>query len=288
MNKTLKSLLSVAVMSISIASCTQVDLVDELSVQGNTEATLNMPSDWPTTTTILFATRVINHLDYVQHVGNGAKLNIKPGQYKFYVVNQSSEYEYEHYVDSLKRYVSLSVPSSAYYGDSRIRRKVGEAQLPDASDTGIKKVLSGNNYIAQSSHTIYADSTMNVDVKADGSTVVNFQKMYNLTKKYEIEGIFSSDKNVERIYIEFNSALAWKRPNGSSVGASKAKCFVSYTKSRDDRDLKHNLMLLGIDRSGSANVYVRCKGDDKTQAPEALVVPYSVVDGVIKLGKITF
>ena len=61
--------------------------------------------------------------------------------------------------------------------------------------------------------------------------------------------------------------------------------------------MKNSLVVLGVAKSGTANIYVRLLNADKSTAPEMKSVHYTVVDGkddngvdrrIIKLGDITF
>ena len=61
--------------------------------------------------------------------------------------------------------------------------------------------------------------------------------------------------------------------------------------------MKNSLVVLGVSKSGTANIYVRYLNTDKSTAQEKKTVSYTVVDGkdddgadrrIIKLGDITF
>ena len=63
------------------------------------------------------------------------------------------------------------------------------------------------------------------------------------------------------------------------------------------REFEQLLTVLGVSKTGTANIYVRFKGDDTSTTPEMKSVSYTVVDGqeddgtqrrIINLGDITF
>lgn len=282
MNKTLKGILLVAIMSISFASCTQVDLLDEVQAQKNARVRILMDSEYPTTTTIVFATRIVNH--YNKSFYRSDSVSLKPGHYKFYAVNKSSEYEYE----------NLAIGDSVYYGDVNIKSMLCEAfesnqSVKGIEDNGMKKALSGNDYVKLSYHTLYCDTTRVIDVENGKSNVANFDKLFHLTTKYQIEGNFKSTQEVERVYVVIPDVISAKKPNGAVASTKKVKFVVSYPVAKGvDKDLKYSVLLLGVAKSGTAKVYVRCKGDNKSSAPEPKTVNYSVRDGKIVLGNITF
>lgn len=282
MNKTLKGLLLVAIMSISFASCTQVDLLDEVQTKNTARVRIQMDSEYPTTTTIVFATRIVNN--YNKSFYRADSVSLKPGQYKFYAINKSSEYEYE----------NLAIGDSVYYADVNIKSMLGEAfgsnqSIKGFSDDGMKKALSGNDYVQVSSHTLFCDTTKVVDVESGKSNVANFDKLFHLTSKYQIETTFKSAQDVERVYIVIPDVVYAKKPNGAVASSRKIKFVVSFPVAKDvEKELKYSVLLLGVAKNGTANVYVRCKGDNKSSVPEAKQVHYSVVDGKIVLGNITF
>lgn len=282
MNKTLKGILLVAIMSISFASCTQVDLLDEVQTQKNARVKIQMDSEYPTTTTIVFATRVVNN--YNKSFYRSDSVSLKPGPYKFYAVNRSSEYEYE----------NLAIGDSVYYGDVNIKSMLAGAfesnkALRDTTDHGMKKALSGKDYVRLSSHTLYCDTTKVIDVDLNKSNVASFDKLFHLTTKYQINGTFKSEQDVEWVYVVIPDVVSAKKPNGAVASSKKVKCVVAYTVAKGvEKDLKYSLLLLGVAKSGKAKVYVRCKGDNKSSVPEPKEVSYSVRDGKIVLGNITF
>ena len=282
MNKILKSLLSVAIISASFASCSQVDTIDDLNeLKKSTSVTLNKHADWSNTTTIVFATNTYGLYNRVFYYNNnGTTLNnIPTGEYKFYAINRSSEYEYEN-IDLNKLPVD-----SLYYGDVFVASKTSELNI---ADEGVKRVLAGK-YLKISSHEVFADSTMLVNVKMGQNISATFEKPYTLTKKYTISGTFLSSSNVEKIYVELGDIIARKKPNGGVAGSQRIKCVLEYNVARNSqKNLERNLTILGIATSGTANVYVRCKGDDKSKTPESKSVRYTVKDGIINLGDITF
>ena len=48
------------------------------------------------------------------------------------------------------------------------------------------------------------------------------------------------------------------------------------------------MTVLGVPQKGTANIYVRFKGDEKSTTPEQKSVQYTVKDGIVNLGDITF
>ena len=287
MNKILKSLLSVAVISASLASCSQVDTISEIELETQkeeTSVTLNQHSDWPTTTTVVFVTNTVGAYNVATSYKFGATQqnilkNIPVGQYKFYAINKNSNYEYENLDFSKSLYEGL------YYGDVVISCKTNEYKT---SDEGVQKVLSGK-YVARSSGEIFADSTMLVDVKLGQNTNVTFQKPYTLTTKYTVTGSFTSSRAASNIYVEICDIVAKKKPNGAVAGR-KAKCVFAIGGASKDtkKEFEQAMTVLGVSPKGTANIYVRFRGDDKSTAPEQKSVQYTVSDGIIKLGDITF
>lgn len=290
MNKIFKSLLSVAVISASFASCSQVDTLsgDELAEQKlSTTVSLNKHSDWPAVNPVVFATNTSGTYNKVFYYTDKA-MNVPVGQYKFYAINKYNAYEYGN-LDFDK------LPSeSVYYGDVFVACKTEELNV---SDEGVKKALPGK-YVQLVGGDVYADSTKLINVELGQNVNVTFEKPYTLTKEYIVSGSFLSSNNVERIYVEICDVVARKKPNGSVAGSKKEKCVFSYGVSKNSkRDLNKTLKLLGIANSGTANIYIRCKDDDRSMAPELKSVRYTVVDGqddngqshrYIKLGDITF
>ena len=140
---------------------------------------------------------------------------------------------------------------------------------------------------------------MLVDVKLGQNVSVTTQKPYTLTTDYLISGsVTSNDNYIDKIYVEICDIVAKKRPNGSSLG-KKIKGLLTYSgvKKGGKKDLKKSLLVLGVAKSGTANIYVRFLNSDKSTAPEKRTVNYTVVDGqddnganrrIIKLGDITF
>ena len=288
MNKILKSLLSVAVFSASFASCSQVDTISEEeldSLKVETSVTLNQHSEWPTATTVVFATNTVGAYNVATSYKFGATQqnilkNIPVGQYKFYAINRNANYEYEN-MD-----FSKSLSEGLYYGDVIISCKTNEYTT---SDEGLQKVLSGK-YVARSSGEIFADSTMLVDVKLGQNTNVTFQKPYTLTTKYTVSGSFTSSRAAQSIYVEICDIVAKKKPNGAVVRGYKTKSVLPIGGALKDtkREFEQAIIVLGVPQKGTANIYVRFKGDDKSTTPEQKSVQYTVSDGIIKLGDITF
>ena len=136
MNKIFKSLLSVAVISASFASCSQVDTLsgDELAEQKlSTTVSLNKHSDWPAVNPVVFATNTSGTYNKAFYYTDKA-MNVPVGQYKFYAINKYNAYEYENLdFDKLPN-------ESVYYGDVFVACKTEELNV---SDEGVKKALSG-------------------------------------------------------------------------------------------------------------------------------------------------
>ena len=295
MNKILKSLLSVAVISASFASCSQVDALseDEYEEQKkNTTITLNLHSDWQLTP-IVFVTNTMGGYDRVlsYHFGGDNKAIVPVGQYKFYVVNRDeADFDYEN-LDLKKLPID-----SLYYGDVRIAHKKDD--LANITDEGVKKALSGD-YVRLRGGVLRGDSTMLVDAEFGQNVSVTTENPYTLTTDYLISGsVTSNDNYIDKIYVEICDIVAKKRPNGSSLG-KKIKGLLTYSgvKKGGKKDLKKSLLVLGVAKSGTANIYVRFLNSDKSTAPEKRTVNYTVVDGqddnganrrIIKLGDITF
>lgn len=296
MNKILKSLLSVAVISASFASCSQVDALseDEYEEQKkNTTITLNLHSDWQLTP-IVFVTNTMGGYDRVlsYHFGGDNKAIVPVGQYKFYVVNRDeADFDYEN-LDLKKLPID-----SLYYGDVRIAHKKDD--LANITDEGVKKALSGD-YVRLRGGVLRGDSTMLVDAEFGQNVSVTTEKPYTLTTDYLISGsVTASDKYIDKIYVEICDIIAKKRPNGSVVGGKKMKGLLTYSgvKRGGTKELKSSFVVLGVPTRGTANIYVRYLYDDKSTAPEKKTVNYTVVDGkddkganrrIIKLGDITF
>lgn len=283
MNKILKSLLSVAVISASLASCSQVDSISEIELEEkktNTTITLNLHSDWPQTTTVVFATNTMGSFDKAfYHKGNAMEVPV--GKYKFYAVNRNRSYEYENL-----NFDKLSKDTTLYYGNVLIASKTNEYTT---SDEGVQKVLSGK-YVSRNAGEIFADSTMLVNVGLGQNVNVTFQKPYKLTTQYTISGSFTSSRAAQSIYLEICDIVAKKRPNGTAVAGKKAKCVFAIGGAAKDtkKEFEQTMTVLGVPQKGTANIYVRFKGDEKSTTPEQKSVQYTVSDGIIKLGDITF
>lgn len=294
MNKIFKYILSVAVVSASLASCSQVDMMSEEELdeqKQSTTITLNLHSAWQGTP-IVFATNTMGAYNRVFYYNlNGEnKLNVPMGKYKFYVINRDeADFDYENL--DLKKLPK----DSLYYGDVRIAHKTDELNI---TDEGVKKVLSGK-YAKLRGGVLRGDSTKLVDVKLGQSVSATTEKPYTLTTDYLISGsVTANDNYIERIYVEICDIVAKKRPNGSTVGG-RIKGVLTYSgvKKGGKKDLKNSMVVLGVSKSGTANIYVRYLNTDKSTAPEKKTVSYTVVDGkdddgadrrIIKLGDITF
>ena len=285
MNKILKSLFSVAIISASFASCSQVDTIDNLDeLKKATSVTLYKHSDWSESTSIVFATNAYGRYNKVFYYNNGTALNnIPAGAYKFYLVSRYTAYQYAN-VDFNKLGGGID---SLYYGDVIISCPTAEL---NNVDEGVKKALPGKYFLPSlASGALHADSTMLVNVEMGQSVSATFEKPYTLTTEYTISGSFQSSLNVEKIYVELSDVIASKRPNGAVAGSKRVKCILDYPVAKNSKkDLAKKINLLGIAAGGTANIFVRCKGDDKSKTPETTSVRYTVKDGVIKLGDITF
>ena len=286
MNKILKRLFSVAIISASFASCSQVDTIDNLDeLKAATSVTLHKHSDWPQLMSVVFATNVYGTYNKVFYYNNNGTVlnNIPAGAYKFYLVNRYTAYQFAN-VDFNSFGSGID---SLYYGDVVI--SCPTAELTNV-DEGVKKVLPGKYFQPHlASGILYGDSTMLVNVEMGQSVNVTFEKPYTLTTEYTVSGSFQSSLNVEKIYVELSDVIAAKRPNGAVAGSKRVKCVFDYPVAKNSKkDLAKKVYLLGIANSGTANIYVRCKGDDKSKTPETTSVRYTVKDGVIKLGDITF
>ena len=126
MNKIFRNILSIAVVSASFVSCSQVDLVseEELVEQKKSTAVTVSLADWPTTRTVVFATNTAGSCDtvFTYNFNKENKLtNIPVGKYKFFVVNRDeADFDYEN-LDFKK------LPDDElYYGDVRIAHKTEE------------------------------------------------------------------------------------------------------------------------------------------------------------------
>lgn len=295
MNKIFRNILSVAAISASFVSCSQVDTFSEAEIEEqkqSTTITLNMHSAWQGTP-VVFATNTMGAYNRVFYYNlNGEnKLSVPMGKYKFFVVNRDeADFDYEN-LDFKK------LPNDElYYGDVRIAHKTEE--LTNITDEGVKKVLSGN-YARLRGGVLRGDSTKLVDVKLGQNATVTTEKPYTLTTDYLVSGTITASDYIDRIYVEICDIVAKKRPNGSVVGGKKIKGLLTYSGVKKDgkKDLKNSLVVLGVAKSGTANIYVRYLNADKSTAPEMKSVNYTVVDGtddngaarrVIKLGDITF
>lgn len=295
MNKIFRNILSVAVISASFVSCSQIDTFSEAELEEQkqgTTITLNMHSDWQGTP-VVFATNTMGGYNRVFYYNlNGEnKMSVPVGKYKFFVVNRDeADFDYEN-LDF------KNLPNNdLYYGDVRIAHKTDE--LTNITDEGVKKVLSGN-YAKLRGGVLRGDSTKLVDVKLGQSASVTTEKPYTLTTNYLISGTITANDYIDRIYVEICDIVAKKRPNGSVYGNKKIKGLLTYSgvKKGGKKDLKNSLVVLGVSKSGTANIYVRYLNADKSTAPEKQTVNYTVVDGkddngadrrVIKLGDLTF
>ena len=294
MNKILRNILSIAVVSASFASCSQVDLVseEELVEQKKSTAVTVSLADWTTTRTVVFATNTAGSCDtvFTYNFNKENKLtNIPMGKYKFYAISRNTGYDYENF-----DFEALS-KGSQYYGDVIISCKTTEYST---SDEGVKKALSGK-YVSSNSAGIYADSTMLVEVKLGQEAHATFQKPYKLTTQYKVSGSITSSRAAQNVYVEICDIIGKKKPNGAVVEGNKVKCVLSIGGTAKDtkREFKQYLTVLGVSKTGTANIYVRFKGDDTSTTPEMKSVRYTVVDGqeddgtkrrIINLGDITF
>ena len=294
MNKISRIILSIAVVSTSFVSCSQVDLVseEELVEQKKGTAVTVTLSDWPTTRTVVFATNTAGSCDtvFTYAFGKENKLtNIPMGKYKFYAINRNNGYDYENF-----DFEALS-KGSQYYGDVIISCKTAEYST---SDEGVQKALSGK-YVSRNAGEIYADSTMLVEVKLGQETHATFQKPYKLTTQYKVSGSISSSRAAQNVYVEICDIIGKKKPNGAVAGGKKVRCVLPIGGVSKDtkREFEQLLTVLGVSKTGTANIYVRFKGDDTSTTPEMKSVRYTVVDGqeddgtkrrIINLGDITF
>lgn len=295
MNKIFKNILSVAVVSASLVSCSQVDTISDVELEEqkqSTTITLNLHSGWQGTP-IVFATNTMGSYNraFIYNLNGENKLNVPVGKYKFYVINRDeADFDYE----NIK--LNKLPKDSIYYGNVRIAHKIDE--LNNITDQGVKNALSGD-YVKLRGGVLRGDSTMLVDVKLGQNVSATTQKPYTLTTDYLISGsVTSNDNYIDKIYVEICDIVAKKRPNGSSLG-KKIKGLLTYSgvKKGGKKDLKKSLLVLGVAKSGTANIYVRFLNSDKSTAPEKRTVNYTVVDGqddnganrrIIKLGDITF
>lgn len=295
MNKIFKHILSVAVVSVSFASCSQVDAIseEELAEQKKaTTVTLTMHPDWKGTP-VAFATNTTGNYNkaFICSLNGQILREVPVGKYKFYAVNKD-EADFD--------YANLNfnkLPNdSLYYGDVIIAHKTEE--LTNISDEGVKKVLSGK-YARLRGGVLRGDSTKLVDVKLGQDVNVSYEKPYTLTTDYLVSGTIKATNYIDKIYVEICDIVAQKRPNGSVAGGKKLKGILTYNgiKKGGEREIKSSLIVLGVSKNGTANIYVRYLNEDKSTAPEMKTVRYTVVDGqddngvnrsVIKLGDITF
>ncbi len=281
MNKIFKNILSIIVVSVSLASCSQVDTIseDDLNDQKKgTTITLNLHPDWPQVTTVFFATNTMGAYDRAFR-DFGKPMEVPVGKYKFYAVNRNTAYEYENLDFN-------QLPNDdLYYGNVRISCKTNEYK---SNDEGVQKVFSGK-YVSRNSGEIWADSTMLVDVKLGQSVNTTFQKPYKLTTQYTVSGSFTSSRAAKNIYVEICDIVAKKKPNGAAAGG-KVKCVFSVGGASKDtkKDIEQTMTVLGVAKNGTANIYVRFRDDDSSTTPEHKSVQYTVRDGIIKLGDITF
>ena len=296
MNKIFKNILSVAVVSASLVSCSQVDTISDVELEEqkqSTTITLNLHSGWQGTP-IVFATNTMGFYNraFIYNLNGENKLNVPVGKYKFYVINRDeADFDYE------KVNLAKLPMDDLYYGDVRVAHKIDE--LNNITDQGVKNALSGD-YVKLRGGVLRGDSTMLVDVKLGQNVSATTQKPYTLTTDYLVSGsVTSNDNYIDRIYVEICDIVAKKRPNGSAVGGKKLKALLTYSgvKKGGKKDLKNSLVVLGVPKSGTANIYVRFLNADKSTAPEKRTVNYTVVDGqddnganrrIIKLGDITF
>ena len=277
MNKIFKNILSVAVVSASLVSCSQVDTISDVELEEqkqSTTITLNLHSGWQGTP-IVFATNTMGSYNraFIYNLNGENKLNVPVGKYKFYVINRDeADFDYE----NIK--LNKLPKDSIYYGNVRIAHKIDE--LNNITDQGVKNALSGD-YVKLRGGVLRGDSTMLVDVKLGQNVSATTQKPYTLTTDYLISGsVTSNDNYIDKIYVEICDIVAKKRPNGSSLG-KKIKGLLTYSgvKKGGKKDLKKSLLVLGVAKSGTANIYVRFLNSDKSTAPEKRTVNYTVVDG---------
>ena len=253
-----------------------------VELKTNTTITVSQHSEWPTTNTAVFATNTLGSYNRVfgYKFSGDNTLVVPVGKYKFYAINRNSAYDYEN-IDFGKLPID-----SLYYGDVIISCKTDEYKT---NDEGLKKVLSGK-YVARSSGEIFADSTMLVNVELGQNTKVTFQKPYKLTTQYTVSGNLTSSRAAQNVYVEICDIVAKKKPNGAVVGGKRTKCVLSVGGASKDtkRTFEQNMIVLGLPKQGTANVYVRFKGDDQSTTPEQKSVQYTVKDGIVNLGDITF
>ena len=295
MNKILRNILSIAVVSASFVSCSQVDMVseEELVEQKKSTAVTVSLSDWPTTRTVVFATNTAGSCDtvFTYNFNKENKLtDIPMGKYKFYAISiNTTGYDYENLnFDALSK-------GKQYYGDVIIKCKTSEYST---SDEGVQRALSGK-YVSSNSGGVYADSTMLVEVKLGQEAHATFQKSYKLTTQYKVSGSITSSRAAQNVYVEICDIIGKKKPNGAAIGGNKVKCVLPIGGAAKDtkKEFEQSLTVLGVSKTGTANIYVRFKGDDTSTTPEMKSVIYTVVDGqeddgtprrIIKLGDITF
>ena len=305
MNKILKSLLSVAVISASFASCSQVDTLTESELaeqKKTTSVAINKHPEWTYGRTIVCATNVSGHYDKIFYHNNGdvkVLSGIPVGAYKFYAVYENSTFDYENLDRNKLAKDSLYV----YYANLSIASKAEKLEehpdLKSITDEGVKKVFTGS-YVRRNAGDVFADSTALVEVKLGQETSVTFEKPFSLTTLYDVSGTLKSEKKMEKVYVEICDIVAKRGPNGS-VGSKNAKEVLVYNiygaAQEATKELTNTMRLLGISNNGNANVYVRFKGDDKSKAPEMKSVRYTVkeetgddgkIHTFIKLGDITF
>ena len=188
MNKIFKNILSVAVVSASLVSCSQVDMISDVELEEqkqSTTITLNMHSDWQGTP-IVFATNAMGFYNkaFTYNLNGENKMNVPVGKYKFYVINRDeADFDYE------KLDFKKLPMDDLYYGDVKIGHKIDD--LSSITDEGVKKALSGE-YAKLRGGVLRGDSTMLVDVKLGQNVSVTTQKPYTLTTDYLISGSVTS------------------------------------------------------------------------------------------------
>ena len=92
MNKILKSLLSVAVIS-------QVDTISEEELEAqkkDTKVALHQHPGWPSVTTVAFATNTLGSYNRA-FMFTEKEMVVPAGLYKFYAVNKNNSYDYENH-----------------------------------------------------------------------------------------------------------------------------------------------------------------------------------------------
>lgn len=284
MKKTLISLLTVAVMSISFAACSQsVDLVEESDIQNQSSlsVTVNVPDQVKGSgDALVIAHRILNiwNLNYLKSEESSKK--IKSGWYKFYAMTYApSYYDYSSIKDNADSTMAMI--------NAVVAAKTCDATALPSAYSAVKSELSGT-FINPNATKLYADSTEMMEVKTSQS--VSMGETYELTKEYTVNGTVKNDStlSINKVIVTIPDAYSKVRILGDlALDDSKCNC-ITYADAAvakgESKEYSASVVSFGLPKSGTATVFI-CFAGNKYKKVTA---SYKVSDKTVTIGTITF